>query len=109
MAYITGETVIDIPPVSRGIPGNPLLGYNKGRTATVSTPTSTASATQSTLSHQLLFRDQRCAVTGAASNQLQACCLVNTIRVRKSSTPKKREENAAAKRAVVRGISFSTC
>jgi len=83
---VKGRQIVDIPAVSKNQPSNPLLGYNGAHTAPPSTAkSSTLSDTQRTLANLVLLRDQRCLVTGAASIQLQACHLVNTIRVKKSN------------------------
>lgn len=99
MAYIRDTNIVDIPPVSQGIPTNPLLGYDGRSTAPPSPTTSTFGTTQSTLTHKLLLRDQRCLVTGAVSAQLKACHLINTVRIDKSN----QEEKLALKKEVVRG------
>ncbi|KAF9647201.1 hypothetical protein BDM02DRAFT_2747636 [Thelephora ganbajun] len=102
MAYVRDQTV-DIPPVSKKIPPNPLLGYNRTHTATASSAKSSrVSATQSTLTHRVLLYDQRCLVTGAVSTQLQACHLINTIRMNNSN----REIKAPLKDEVVRSLSL---
>lgn len=100
MAYVRGEDIVDIPPVSKEIPPNPLLGYNGDDPAPPSSTTSTTSVTQNTLLHQVLFYDQRCLVTGAVSTQLQPCHLVNMIRVNDSN----QEEKVALKEEVVRSL-----
>jgi len=100
MAYIRDTNIVDIPPVSQGIPPNPLLGYDGCNTAPPSPATSTSGTIQSTLTHKLLLRDQRCLVTGAVSTQLKACYLINAIHIGKSN----REEKLALKKEVVRGV-----
>jgi len=84
MSFIVkGKQIVDIPAVSKDYPPNPLLGYNGAHTAPLSTAkSSTLSATLRTLANQVLLRDQRRLMTGAASIQLQACRLVNAIRVK---------------------------
>jgi len=106
MSFIVkGEQIVDIPAVSKNYPPNPLLGYNGTHTAPPSTAkSSTLSATQRTLANQVLLRDQRCLVTGAASIQLRACRLVNAIRMRKSNENTK----GPMKRAVVRSFLILT-
>ena len=94
MASVSKPNVVDIPPVTKNPPPNPLLGYNGTCTAPPSAAgSSETSAARSTLVHQVLLYDQRCIVTGAASNQLQACRLVNSIRTseynREGGTPSK--------------------
>jgi len=108
MSFLRGENIVEIPPVSENVPANPLLGYTGTETAPPSEVTSTTSVTQSTLAHRLLFYDQRCLVTGAVSSQLQACHLVNAIRVDKSK-PGKQKEKAATKEKVVRSLPILTC
>lgn len=98
MSYIRDTDFVDIPPPSIDNPPNPLLGYNGGGTAPPSEVTSTASVS---LRHRLLLYDQRCLVTGAVSNQLQACHLVNTIRVDKAKSQETKEQKIALKEAVV--------
>ena len=97
MAQIKDGHIVDIPPVSRNVPPNPLLGYEGHRTAPPSSAGSAASVTQSTLAHRVLLRDQRCLITGAVSNQLQACHLINTIRM----TTSNRAEKLPLKKEVV--------
>ena len=90
MAYIRNQNVVDIPTLAKTIPPNPLLGYPGTSTAPASTAKSSkGSSTQSTLRHQALLRDQRCLVTGAASTQLEACHLMNTIRINDSNRMEK--------------------
>jgi len=100
MAYFRDEGIIDIPPVSKEIPPNPLLGYNGVGPAPPSSATPTTDMTQSTLAHQVLFYDQRCLVTGAVSSQLEPCYLVNAIRANDSN----REEKLALKKEVVHSL-----
>jgi len=95
MSYITDGNIVDIPRVSVNVPPNPLLGYDGQGTAP---PCSANSVTQSTLAHRLLLRDQRCIITGAVSNQLQACHLINTIRM----TTSNRAEKLSLKEEIVR-------
>ena len=98
MAYLQGQ-VVNIPPLATKIPDNPLLGYPGARTAPASTAkssrTSQASGTQSTIRHRVLLYDQRCFLTGAVSIQLEACHLVNAIRMnagnRAEKEPKKKQ------------------
>ena len=102
---VRGEQIVDIPAVSKNPPPNPLLGYGGVHTAPPSTAkSSTLSITQRTLTNRVLLRDQRCLVTGAVSNQLQACHLVNSIRTKKSNE----NTNSPIKRAVVRSPLFLT-
>jgi len=108
MTFLSSENVVNIPPVSTNTPANPLLGYSGSRTAPPSEASSTTTATQSTLANRLLLYDQRCLVTGAVSNQLQACHLVNAIRVDSLFKPEKREEKLATKKKVVRSLPFLT-
>ena len=99
MAYIRGKHIVDIPAVSKKIPPNPLLGYEQSYPAlplTVKSPR--ASLTRNTLVNQALLHDQRCLVTGAVSDQLKPCHLVNTIRVKNSS----QQEKFGLKKEVVR-------
>ena len=89
MALVRNRNVVDIPAVSSNIPRNPLLGYNGSRTSLPSASGSSGtSTTRKTLARRVLLYDQRCLVTGAASNQLQACHLVNAIR----NKPNKRDK-----------------
>jgi len=105
MAYIRDDHIVDIPSVSMRVPPNPLLGYDKRATAPPSTAaTSTAGLCQSTLAHRVLLYDQRCLITGAASNQLQACHLINTICMDKSN----QGEKLCIKKDVVCSPSFLT-
>ena len=104
MAYLRGENIVDIPPVSKNTPPNPLLGYDGSGTAPPSMTTLASSTTQSTLAHRVLLYDQRCLVTGAVSNQLQPCHLVNAIRMDESN----REEKLSLKKEVVRSPPFLT-
>ena len=86
MACIRDKNVVDIPALAKTIPPNPLLGYSGIRTAPASAPKSSkGSTTQSTLRHRVLLYDQRCLLTGAVSNQLEACHLINAIRMDKSN------------------------
>jgi len=103
MAFVTDKDFVDIPPVTEKHPPNPLLGYDGRRTAPPSA-TSSASMSQSTLAHRVLLYDQRCLVTGGVSDQIQACHLINTIRMGKSN----RQEKTNLKNRVVRGVSFLT-
>ena len=98
MALIRAGYIVDIPDVSKDVPPNPLLGYNGLRTAPASSAGSSFSVTQSTLAHRVLLNDQRCLITGAVSNQLQACHLINTIRINESN----RAEKLPLKQEVVR-------
>lgn len=104
MAYFRGEGIVDIPPASKEIPPNPLLGYDGDDPAPPFSATSTTSVTQSSLAHQVLFYDQRCLLTGAVSNQLRPCHLVNTIHVNDPN----REEKLVLKKEVVRSLPFLT-
>jgi hypothetical protein len=97
MAYIKDTNFVDIPPVSRNIPPNPLLGYDSHSTAPPSTVASVSSMTRSTLTHKVLLYDQRCLVTGAVSSQLQPCHLINTICMDKTN----QEEKLTLKKEVV--------
>lgn len=103
MAYIRDKNIVDIPLASNRTPPNPLLGYD-GRDPAPPSATTTTSVTQSALTHQVLFYDQRCLVTGAVSNQLRPCHLVNTIRIKDSS----QEEKDALKKEVVSSLSLLT-
>jgi len=98
MIHIRDRDIVDIPHVSVNAPPNPLLGYEGHRTAPPSLAGSSTSVTQSTLAHRLLLRDQRCLITGAVSNQLQACHLINTIRM----TTSNQAEKLPLKREIVR-------
>ena len=102
MAYIRDRNTVDILPVSRKPPPNPLLGYDGGETAPPSTATSPSCATQNSLAHWVLLYDQRCLVTGAVSTQLRPYHLVNKIHINKSNP----EEKLAQKKEVVRSLSF---
>jgi len=85
MAYLKTPTVVDTPSLAIETPSNPLFGYSGARTAPASTVRSSrssqASGTQSTIRHRVLLHDQRCFVTGTLSIQLEACHLVNAIRM----------------------------
>lgn len=105
MAYIRDKCIVDIPPLSKNLPPNPLLGYNGDCTAPPSPATSTSSVTRSVITHRVLLYDQRCLVTGAVSNQLRACHLVTTICTNKSN----QEEKLSLKKEVVRSLLFLTC
>ena len=100
MAYLEPEgQVVNIPALAAKIPSNPLLGYDGARTASASAVKSSkkskASGTQSTIRNRVLLHDQRCFVTGAVSIQLEACYLVNAIRMdagnRAEKEPKKKQ------------------
>ncbi len=104
MAHIRDGYIVDIPPVSKNLPPNPLLGYNGPRTAPPSLDGSSSSVTQSTLAHRVLLKDQRCLITGAVSTQLQACHLINTIRMNVCN----RAEKLPLKQEVVRSVIFNT-
>jgi len=92
MACIRDKNVVDIPTLAKTIPPNPLLGYAGSGTAPASAASgsSKGSSTQSTLRHRVLLYDQRCFVTGAVSNQLEACHLINAIRMDKSNRTTKK-------------------
>lgn len=102
----TDGRIIHIPPVSQNTLPNPLLGCGGGGTAPPSTTgKSMSGVTQSTLAHQVLLYDQRCLVTGAVSSQLQACRLINMIRINKSNV----EVKHPLKDEVVCSLPFLTC
>ena len=107
MARVRGKHIIDIPLVSKRIPPNPLFGYDPGThpapPSTASAKSSKASLTPSTLAHRILLYDRRCLVTGAVSDQLKPCHLVNTIRARDSSV---QQEKRLQKERVVRSIAL---
>jgi len=103
MAYVRGKQIVDIPAISKKIPPNPLLGYDHAHSSLPSTAKSSrTSLTQNTLANQVQLYDQRCLVTGAVSDQLKPCHLVNTIRVKNSG----QQEKLALKKEVVRCLSF---
>jgi hypothetical protein len=102
MAVIKDGDIVDIPAVSKKVPPNPLLGYDGRRTASPSLAGSSSSMTQSTLAHRVLLKDQRCLITGAISTQLQACHLINVIRMQ----PSNRAVKLPLKEEVVRSPLF---
>ena len=106
MAYVRGHDFVHIPAVSKNLPPNPLLDYNRTHAAPPVTTKSSmrAGVTQSTLAHRVLSNDQRCLVTGAISNQLQPCHLVNTIRMNSAN----QAEKHAQKKDVVSSLSSQT-
>lgn len=87
MAHIRNN-FIDIPRVTETLPANPLLGF-KAPTSVPSVAPPTSGSNQKTLARKALLYDQRCLVTGAVSNQLQACHLINIIRAGSSNRKEK--------------------
>ncbi|KAJ7093189.1 hypothetical protein C8R44DRAFT_815808 [Mycena epipterygia] len=75
---------VEIYPISKRIPPNPLLSYNGTKTepASVWSRSSAGSVSQSLLAHRILLYDQRCLLTGAVSTDIQACHLINAIRTK---------------------------
>jgi len=107
MAYIKNKTIVEIPALASKPPPNPLLGYDgtrTGRASTIRSGSSQASVTQSTIRNRVLLHDQRCFVTGALSTQLEACHLINAIRVKAGNRVRKEP----LKEAVVRVPSLLT-
>ncbi|KAJ7675817.1 hypothetical protein DFH06DRAFT_1292062 [Mycena polygramma] len=82
--------VVVIQDITKGLSKNPLLNPQLGVTtpgpsvrSSKSGQSINSTGTQSALAHRVLFKDQRCILTGLVSSELQACHLVNAIRTKK--------------------------